>query len=139
MSEIIEQKTKMYCDICGEDISTQNIQTETKHGVDVAYVICQDTECGNRYNLMFSTNETDKLSDKIKVVKEIEEYLQLQLYLEMLKAEDKYYAAQYELLPKEDKDRIGGYTKNVTKEKVKEYQQAIKDKKYSVKDLLKLL
>lgn len=131
--------TEFVCNICATELDTEQIQTETKYNIDidVAYINCP--ECGNRFNLIFDNKETTKLKAKIKKVKEIEHYLQMQLYREMLIVEDKYYEAQYNQLPPEDKKRIGGYQSNVDKQKIKEYNAAIKSKEYGIKDLLKLL
>lgn len=129
--------TEFVCNICATELDTEQIQSETKHNIDVAYIDCP--ECGNRFNLIFDNKETIKLKAKIKKVKEIEHYLQMQLYREMLIVEDKYYEAQYNQLPAEDKKRIGGYQSNVDKQKIKEYNAAIKSKEYGIKDLLKLL
>lgn len=125
------------CNICGIDLTTEAIRIEKKYDIDVAYVNCP--ECDDRYNLMFDSKETIRIKNKIKKVKEIENYLQLCLYREMMIVEDSYYRQVYEDLPTEDKERIGKYQSNVDKQKIKEYNKAIKDKKYNLNDLMKLL
>ena len=88
---------------------------------------------------MFDNRETKSIKAKIKKLKEIENYLQLTLYREMLLVEDDYYKQAYEKLPQKEKDLIGGYVSEVDKQKIKEYNRAIKDKKYDFKDILKLM
>src|SRR5699024_291523 len=80
--EFEQNNTSFTCNICATDLNTEQIQTEVKYNIDVAYIDCP--ECDNRFNLMFDNKETIKLKAKIKKVKEIEHYLQLQLYREML-------------------------------------------------------
>lgn len=125
------------CNICATELSTELIQIEKVNDIDVAFVNCP--ECDNRFNLMFDNRETLKIKKKIKKVKEIENYLQLVLYREMLIVEDKYYKQAFDKLPQEEKDLIGGYQSNVDKQKIKEYNAAIKSKEYGVKDLMRLL
>ncbi len=125
------------CNICATELTTELIQIEKVNDIDVAFVDCP--ECENRFNLMFDNRETLRIKKKIKKVKEIENYLQLVLYREMLIVEDGYYRQAYEKLPQEEKDLIGGYQSNVDKKKIKEYNKAIKEKKYNFKDLLDLL
>lgn len=129
--------TEFTCNICATDLNTEQIKIETKHNIEVAFVIC--TDCENRFNLMFDNKETRKLKAKIKKVKEIENYLQLLLYREMLIVEDKYYESEYNQLPIVEQKRIGQYQSNIDKQKIKEYNAAIKSQEYGVKDLLKLL
>lgn len=129
--------TEFVCNICATDLQTEQIKTETKHNIEIAFVIC--TDCENRFNLMFDNKETRKLKAKIKKVKEIENYLQLLLYREMLIVEDKYYKAEYNQLPTEEKKLIGDYQSNIDKQKIKDYNAAIKSKEYGVKDLMRLL
>ena len=126
-----------HCNICATDLSTESIQIEKVNEIDVAYVIC--TECGNRFNLMFDSRETLLIKKKIKRIKEMEHYLQLVLYREILIVEDSYYKQAYDKLPQEEKDLIGGYQSNVDKQKIKEYNKIIKDRRYNFKDLLELL
>lgn len=125
------------CNVCATEISTKSIQIEKVDVIDVAYVVCPD--CKNRFNLMFDNRETLRIKKKIKKIKEIENYLQLVLYREMLIVEDGYYKQAYEKLPQEEKDLIGAYQSNVDKQKIKEYNKAIKDRKYNFKDLLDLI
>ena len=132
-----EKGTEFTCNTCAAELSTEQIQIETKYNIDIAYVICP--ECDSRYNMMFDNKETLKLKRKIKKVKEIEHYLQLLLYREMLIVEDKYYKQTYSDLPAEEKKRIGKYQSTVDKQKIKEYNQAIKNKRYDIKDLIQLL
>jgi len=132
-----QNNTSFTCNICAHELSTEQIQTEVKYNIDVAYIDCP--ECDNRFNLMFDSRATRKLKAKIKKVKEIEHYLQLQLYREMLLVEDDYYKNTYNDLPEEEKKLIGGYVSEIDKQKLKEYNKAIKDKKYDIKDVLRLL
>lgn len=132
-----EQATSFTCNVCAHELSTEQIQTETKYNIDVAYIDCP--ECNNRYNMMFDNKETVKLKRKIRKVKEIEHYLQLLLYREMLIVEDRYYYKTYQDLPEEEKKRIGKYQSTVDKQKIKEYNRAIKHKRYELKDLIQLL
>lgn len=125
------------CNICATELSTKSIQIEKVKDIDVAFTICP--ECENRFNLMFDNRETLKIKKKIKKIKEIENYLQLLLYREMLIVEDNYYKQSYEELPQHEKDLIGGYQSNVDKQKIKEYNKLIKDKKYNFQDVLKLM
>lgn len=125
------------CNICATELSTELIQIEKVNEIDVAYVNCPD--CENRFNLMFDNRETLRIKKKIKKVKEIENYLQLVLYRELLIVEDQYYKQTYDKLPQEEKDLIGGYQSNVDKQKIKEYNKIIKDKRFNFKDLLELL
>lgn len=131
------QPTTFTCDTCGHDLSTEQIQTEHKYDIDIAYVVCN--ECDSRYNLVFDSKETIRLKKKIRKVKEIEHYLQLLLYREMLIVEDDYYKQTYNDLSDEEKKRIGKYQSAVDKQKIKEYNQAIKNKRYDIKDLIQLL
>lgn len=126
-----------HCNICATDLSTESIQIEKVSDIDVAYVDCP--ECNDRFNLMFDSRETLRIKKKIKKVKEIENYLQLVLYRDMLIVEDEYYKQAYEKLPQEDKEKIGGYQSNVDKQKIKEYNAAIKQNKYNFKDVLELM
>ena len=125
------------CNICSSDLTTENIQTERKFDIDIAFIICP--ECDNRFNLMFDNKKTEQIKRKIKTVKEIEEYLQLILYREMLIVEDDYYKQTYDNLPDDEKKLIGEYQHNIDKEKIKKYNDEIKSKKYSPKDLARLL
>ena len=128
---------KFICDTCGTELTTEAIQIETVNKIDVAFVNCP--ECDSRYNLMFDNRETKSIKAKIKKLKEIENYLQLTLYREMLLVEDDYYKQAFNKLPQKEKDLIGGYVSEVDKQKIKEYNRAIKDKKYDFKDILKLM
>ena len=132
-----QNNTSFTCNICSTELSTEQIQTEVKYNIDVAYVDCP--ECDNRFNLMFDNKATRKLKAKIKKVKEIEHYLQMQLYREMLLVEDDYYKQTYNDLSDEEKKITGKYQSDIDKEKIKEYNRAIKDKRYDLKDLMKLL
>lgn len=125
------------CDTCATELTTESIQIETVDKIDVAFVNCP--ECDSRYNLMFDSRETKSIKAKIKKLKEIENYLQLVLYREMLIVEDDYYKNAFDKLPQEEKVLIGEYQSNVDKQKIKEYNKAIKDKKYDFKDILKLM
>lgn len=131
------QPTTFTCDTCGHDLSTEQIQTEHKYDIDIAYVVCN--ECDSRYNMMFDNKETIRLKRKLKKIKEIQHYIQLQLYRDMLVVEDTYYRNRYNELPEGEKKRIGKYQSSVDKNKIKEYNRLIKDKRYDFKDLLKLL
>lgn len=128
---------KFTCDTCTTELTTEAIQIETVNKIDVAFVVCP--ECDNRFNLMFDNHKTKSVKAKIKKLKEIENYLQLTLYREMLIVEDDYYKQAYERLTPEEKKSIGGYVSEVDKQKIKEYNRAIKDKKYDFKDILKLM
>ncbi|MGE7545055.1 hypothetical protein [Sporosarcina newyorkensis] len=125
------------CTICATDLTTESIQIEKMNEIDVAFIICH--ECENRFNLMFDNKKTKNIKNKIKKIKEIENYLQLVLYREMLIVEDDYYKQAYDDLPQEEKDLIGGYQSNVDKQKIKEYNKIIKEKRFNFKDLLELL
>ena len=125
------------CNVCATELSTELIQIEKKYDIDVAYVECP--ECDNRFNMMFDNKDTTRIKNKIKKVKEIEHYLQLQLYREMLLVEDEYYRQTYNDLPVEEKELIGEYQSDIDKQKLKEYNRAIKDKRYDFKDLLRLM
>ncbi|GGN66825.1 hypothetical protein [Oceanobacillus indicireducens] len=129
--------TEFKCEVCATELSTELIQTEKKYDIDVAYVDCP--ECDNRFNMMFDNKDTIRIKNKIKKVKEIEHYLQLQLYREMLLVEDEYYRQTYNDLPVEEKELIGEYQSDIDKQKLKEYNRAIKDKRYDFKDLLRLM
>lgn len=132
-----QNNTSFTCNICATELSTEQIKIEKKYNIDVAYVDCP--ECDNRFNMMFDNRNTVRIKNKIKKVKEIEHYLQLQLYREMLLVEDDYYKNTYNDLPEEEKKLIGEYQSDIDKQKLKEYNRAIKDKQYNFKDLLKLL
>ena len=132
-----EKGTSFVCNICAHELSTEQIKIKKEYNIDVAYVDCP--ECDNRFNLMFDNKNTVRLKKKIKKVKEIEHYLQLQLYREMLLVEDEYYKKTYEALPYSERKRIGGYQPNIDKKKLKEYNEAIKQNKYDIKDVLTLL
>ncbi|WP_405100788.1 hypothetical protein [Oceanobacillus sp. FSL H7-0719] len=125
------------CNVCAIELSTELIQIEKKYDIDVAYVNCP--ECENRFNMMFDNRDTTRIKNKIKKVKEIEHYLQLQLYREMLLVEEEYYRQTYNDLSEEDKKAIGEYQSDIDKQKIKEYNRAIKDKRYDFKDLLRLM
>lgn len=129
--------SEFHCNVCATELSTELIQTEKKYDIDVAYVDCP--ECDNRFNMMFDNKDTIRIKNKIKKVKEIEHYLQLQLYREMLLVEDEYYRQTYNDLPVEEKELIGEYQSDIDKQKLKEYNRAIKDKRYDFKDLLRLM
>src|SRR5699024_8664058 len=107
---------------CATELSTEKIQTENKYNIDIAYVDCP--ECGDRFNLMFDNKSTARIKKKIKLAKDIERYLQLTLYREMLIVEDEYYKQAYNDLTDEEKKRIGEYQSNVDKKKIKEYNHA---------------
>ena len=124
------------CNVCATELSTEQIKIEKVNDIDVAYVDCPD--CENRFNLMFDNRETLRIKKKIKKVKEIENYLQLVLYREILIVEDSYYKHAYDKLPQAEKDLIGGYQSNVDKQKIKEYNKIIKDRRYNFKDLTEL-
>lgn len=134
---MIDKGTTFACNICARELSTEQIQTENKYNIDIAYIICP--ECDSRYNMMFDNKDTVRLKKKIRKVKEIEHYLQLLLYREMLIVEDRYYYKTYNDLPAEEKKRIGKYQSTVDKQKIREYNQAIKNKRYDIKDLIQLL
>lgn len=129
--------SEFHCNVCATELSTELIQTETKHNIDIAYVICP--ECDNRFNMMFDNKNTVRIKNKIKRIKEMEHYLQLTLYREMMIVEDDYYRQTYNDLPDDDKERIGEYQSDIDKQKLKEYNRAIKDKKYDFKDPLRLM
>lgn len=129
--------TEFICDICATDLQTEQIKVEKVNDIDVAYVDC--AECDNRFNMMFDNKDTLRIKNKIKKLKEIENYLQLVLYREILIVEDKYYHNQYNQLTTEEKKLIGEYQSNIDKQKIKEYNAAIKSKEYGVKDLMRLL
>lgn len=129
--------SKFICNVCTTDLNTKQIETERKYNIDIAYIDCP--ECDSRFNMMFDNRRTTRIKSKIRKVKEIEHYLQLQLWREMLLVEDDYYRQAYDDLPAEDKERIGAYVSDVDKDKIKEYNRAIKSKRYDFKDLLKLL
>lgn len=126
-----------HCNICATELSTESIKIEKVNEIDVAFVICH--ECENRFNLIFDNRETLRVKKKIKKIKEIENYLQLVLYREMLIVEDEYYKQAFDKLPLEEKDLVGKYQSSVDKQKIKEYNKIIKDKRFSFKDLLELL
>lgn len=132
-----QQNTSFHCNICATELSTELIQTEKKYDIDVAYVDCP--ECDNRFNMMFDNRKTIRIKNKIKRIKEMEHYLQLQLYREMLLVEDEYYRQTYNDLSDEEKESIGGYQSSIDKQKLKEYNRAIKDKRYNFQDLLRLM
>lgn len=134
---MVSSLNDFHCNICATDLSTESIQIEKIKDIDVAYVDCP--ECDDRFNLMFDNRSTLKIKSKIKKIKEIENYLQLVLYRDMLIVEDEYYKHAYEKLPQEEKDLIGGYQSNVDKQKIKEYNKIIKEKKFNFKDLLELI
>lgn len=125
------------CNTCATELSTEQIQIEKKYNIDVAFVICP--ECDSRYNLMFDNRNTVRIKNKIKKAKEIEHYLQLTLYREMMVVEDNYYRHTYDDLPDDEKELIGGYQSDIDERKLKEYNRAIKDKRYDFKDLLRLM
>lgn len=125
------------CNICATDLTTESIQIEKVNEIDVAYVICH--ECDNRFNLMFDNRKTKSVKNKIKKIKEIENYLQFVLYREMLIVEDYYYKSEYDKLTQDENDLIGCYQSNADKQKIKEYNRIIKEKKYNFKDLLELI
>lgn len=125
------------CNVCATELSTEQIKIDKVNDIDVAYVDCPD--CENRFNLMFDNRETLRIKKKIKKIKEIENYLQLVLYREMMIVEDDYYKQTYDDLSQEEKDLIGGYQSNVDKQKIKEYNKIIKDRRYNFKDLVELL
>lgn len=129
--------TDFHCNICATELSTELIQTEKKYNIDVAYVNCP--ECENRFNMMFDNRNTVRIKNKIKRVKQIEHYLRMQLYREMMIVEDDYYKQTYNDLSDVEKKRIGEYQSNIDKQKLKEYNRAIKDKRYDFKDLLRLM
>lgn len=129
--------TEFHCNVCATELSTEQIQTEKKYNIDVAYVDCP--ECDNRFNMMFDNRNTVRIKNKIKRIKEMEHYLQLTLYREMMIVEDEYYEKTFNDLSEEEKERIGEYQSNVDKQNIKEYNAAIKDKKYNFQDVLKLL
>lgn len=129
--------SEFHCNVCATELSTEMIQIEKKYNIDVAYVNCP--ECDNRFNMMFDNRDTVRIKNKIKRIKEMEHYLQLQLYREMMIVEDEYYKQAYNDLPEEEKERIGGYHSDIDKQKLKEYNRAIKEKRYDFKDLLRLL
>src|SRR5699024_2579765 len=130
-------KTDFHCNICATELSTEQIKIERKYNIDVAYVDCP--ECEDRFNLMFDNRSTARIKKKIKLAKDIERYLQLTLYREMLIVEDEYYKRTYNDLTDEEKKRIGKYQSNVDKKKIKEYNHAIKDSRYTIQDLMRLL
>ncbi len=72
------------CSICATELNTKQIQIEKKHKIDVAFVICP--ECDNRFNLMYDNKQTISVKNKIKKVKEIENYLQLDVDSTVLKS-----------------------------------------------------
>ena len=125
------------CNICATELTTEQIQIEKKYKIDVAYVICP--ECDNRLNLAFDNKQAIKIKRKIKQLKEIENYLKLTLYREMLLAEDTYYKNAFNDLPADEQKMIGEYVSQVDKQKIKEYNAAIKSKGYTIKDLVRLL
>lgn len=129
--------SEFHCNICTTELSTELIQIEKKYNIEVAFVDCP--ECGNRFNMMFDNRNTVRIKNKIKRIKEMEHYLQLQLYREMLLVEDEYYRQAYNDLSEDEKKLIGVYQSDIDKQKLKEYNRAIKDKRYDFKDLLKLL
>lgn len=126
-----------HCTICTTELSSEQIKIEKKYNIDVAYVDCP--ECENRFNMMFDNRNTVRIKNKIKRIKEMEHYLQLQLYREMMIVEDVFYKQTYNDLPDEEKELIGAYQSDIDKQKLKEYNRAIKDKRYDFKDLLRLL
>ena len=129
--------SEFHCNTCAHELSTEQIQTENKYNIDVAYVVCP--ECNSRYNMMFDNRNTVRIKNKIKRIKEMEHYLQLQLYREMLLVEDDYYQQTYNDLSDDEKKQVGEYQSSIDKQKLKEYNRAIKDKRYNFQDLLKLL
>lgn len=129
--------SEFHCNMCATELSTEQIQTEEKYNIDVAYVDCP--ECDNRFNMMFDNKATVRIKGKIKKLKKIENYLQLTLYREMLIVEDDYYKQTYNELPEEERKKIGGYQSSVDRKKLREYNRVIKQQKYSLKDLTKLL
>ena len=128
----------MYCDYCGEPMLQSEIEVEHKHKVDVAYFICTNKECGQRFNLMFDSKKTSKLKDKIKLTRKIEQDLQAQLMVAMLEAEDMYYSKEYEALSDKEKELVGGYVPSLDKDKVEEFNNRARTN-YSKIDVLKLL
>ena len=133
----MEENNNVVCTLCDEVLDSQMIEMETKHCVDVAYIMCPD--CDSRFNLMFDTKGTKKIKDKIKIANEVLNYLQMELYREMLKAEDVYYKAEYDELSAEEKKLIGDYSRSITKEQEKNYNEVIKSKKYNIADLMRLI
>jgi len=129
--------SEFHCNTCAHELSTEQIQTENKYNIDVAYVVCP--ECNSRYNMMFDNRNTVRIKNKIKRIKEMEHYLQLQLYREMLLVEDDYYQQTYNDLSDDEKKKVGKYQSSIDKQKLKEYNMAIKDKRYNFQDLLRLL
>lgn len=132
-----DKGTSFTCEVCNHNLNTEEIKKENKYDIDVAYIICP--ECDNRFNVMFDNKNTVRIKRKIRKARDIQHYLQLQLYREMLIVEDDYYRQTYNDLPEEDKERIGGYQSNIDKQKIKEYNEAIKSKQYNIKDLMQLL
>lgn len=129
--------TEFICTVCATDLQTENIKTENVYDIDVAYIVCP--ECDNRLNLAFDNKQAIKIKRKIKQLKEIENYLKLSLYREMLLAEDTYYKNAFNDLPADEQKMIGEYVSQVDKQKIKEYNAAIKSKGYTIKDLVRLL
>lgn len=122
---------------CGEELGEDAIQIEEKHNLDIAYMVCH--ECSARYNLMFDNRETRKLKGKIKTARAVLHYLQTLLYKQMLVAEDSYYRAEYDMLSKEEQERVGGYHSTVDEKKLKEYDAIIKKGKPTIREVVKML
>lgn len=116
-----QNNTSFTCNVCAHELNTEQIQIENKYNIDVAYVDCP--ECDNRFNMMFDNKDTVRIKNKIKRIKEMEHYLKLTLYREMLLVEDEYYKQTYNDLPEEKKKRIGEYQSSVDKQKIKEYNR----------------
>lgn len=125
------------CDYCATDIGNETIQTKVEHGVEVAYYTCPT--CDEDYNMMFDTKATNKFKAKVRLLRVIQHHVQLELYIEMRKAEDKYYYQAYKELSDDEKTLVGDYVPRITKEQEKAIRETLDTTKYGIRDLLKLL
>lgn len=125
------------CDYCATDIGNETIETKVEHGVEVAYYTCPT--CGEVYNMMFDTKATNKLKAKVRLLRVIQHQVQLRLYVELRKAEDKYYSQAYEMLSDDEKALVGDYVPYITKEQEKAILKTLDTTKYGIRDLMKLL
>lgn len=125
------------CDYCATDIGNETIEVEHKHGIDVAYYTCNG--CGERYEMMYDSKATNKLKAKVRLLRVIQHHVQLELYIEMRKAEGQYLSKEFEMLSDDEKALVGEYVPRIAKEQEKVIRETLDTTKYGIRDLLKLL
>lgn len=129
-------ESTFHCEICYDELNSQNIQIKKDGKFNIAYVVCKT--CEHEHTIMIDNKETERIKDKLAIVKQIDLYLKAQLFIEQESAVNDYYEYLYNSLSYEEQKAIGEFVPTLTQEQKKEFMQEFKQKEYGFKEIMKL-